>query len=299
MKRRWIPFAALAVLMLLLASFQVTEGSHAVVTRFGKPVRVVENAGLHFKLPSPIDSVVPIDMRMHLLDPEPGNYLTQDKKNLLVDSFLVWAVDDPLQFYKAVSSRGGAEARLSEVLRSVVGDVLSSYDFADILTIEGEQSGLARIAVDLQAAAAERVQANRMGLRIASFQVKRLNFPDQNKRAVFNRMEQDRQTISAGFRAEGKEEYDKIKAQTDREEAELLADARRRAAEIIGTANAEANRIYNDAYTADPELYQFLRQLEAAEQSFAGNDNLIVLPADHPLLQALGTLPAPAAEGGD
>lgn len=304
MNRRWIPITAVAALLLAMSSFQVAEGSHAVVTRFGKPVTLVENAGLHFKLPSPIDSVVPIDMRMHLLDPEPGNYLTQDKKNLLVDSFLVWSVADPLQYYKTVGTRGAAEARLSEVLRSVVGDVLSSYDFADILTVEGEQSGLARIAIDLQTAAAERVAANQMGLQIASFQVKRLNFPDQNKRAVFSRMETERQAISSGIRADGKEQYDKIKAQTDREEAELLAEARRKAAEIRGTADAEAARIYAEAYNADPELYNFVRSLDAAEAAFSGKDNLIILPADHPLLQVLGTMPpaqtsGATEEGGD
>lgn len=299
MNRRWIPLSAIALLAVVLSSFQVEEGSYAVVTRFGKPVTLVEEAGLHFKLPSPIDSVVPIDMRMHLLDPEPGNYLTQDKKNLLVDSFLVWSVADPLQYYKAVGSRGAAEARLGEVLRSVVGDVLSSYNFEDILTINGEQSGLALIAIDLQNAAAERVAANQMGLRISSFQVKRLNFPDQNKRAVFSRMETERQAISSGIRADGKEQYDKIKAQTDREEAQLLAEARRKAAEIRGTAEAEAARLYAEAYNADPELYNFVRSLDAAEAAFAGKDNLIILPADHPLLRVLGSMPAAAPSVGN
>jgi len=299
MNRRWIPITAIALLALVLSSFQVAEGSHAVVTRFGKPVKLVEDAGLRFKLPSPIDSVVPIDMRMHLLDPEPGNYLTQDKKNLLVDSFLVWSVADPLQYYKTVGSRGAAEARLSEVLRSVVGDVLSSYDFEDILTIDGAQSGLARIAIDLQSAAAERVAANQMGLQISSFQVKRLNFPDQNKRAVFSRMETERQAISSGIRADGKEQYDKIKAQTDREEAELLAEARRKAAEIRGAAEAEAARLYAEAYNADPELYNFVRSLDAAEAAFSGKDNLIILPADHPLLKVLGSMPATVPSTGN
>jgi membrane protease subunit HflC len=299
MKRRWIPLVAVALLLLVTASFSVAEGTHAVVTRFGKPVTVVENAGLHFKLPTPIDSVVPIDMRKHLLDPEPGNYLTQDKKNLTVDSFLVWSIDDPLQFYQSVGTRGGAEARLGEVLRSVVGDVLSSYSFTDILSTDGEQTGLARIGTDLRTAASERVAASSLGIVIESFQVKRLNFPEQNKRAVFRRMEAERQAISAGFRSEGKEEYDKIKATTDREEAQLLADARRQAATIRGEAEAEAAQIYAEAYNADPELYQFLRSLEAAENAFTQDDSLLVLPADHPLLQALSGMPTVTTKSED
>jgi modulator of FtsH protease HflC len=292
MKRRWIPFAILAVLLATLSSFQVPEGSYGIVMRFGKPVKVVEETGLHFKLPSPIDTVVPIDMRMHLLDPEPGTYLTEDKKNLLVDSFLVWSVADPLLYHRAVGSRAGADARLSEIVRSVVGDVLSSYDFESIVSTDGEKSGLAQIADDLRAAAAQRAEAT-MGLTIHSAQVKRLNFPDQNKRAVFSRMESERQAISAGFRSQGKEEYDEIKAKTDREEAELLAAARRKATELRGTARAESARIYAEAYNADPELYAFLRSLEAAESAF-GEDSTIVLPADHPLLKVLSDLPTPS-----
>lgn len=297
MKRRWIPFAVIAILLAMLSSFQVAEGSYGIVMRFGKPVKVIEKAGLHFKLPSPIDTVQTVDMRMHLLDPEPGTYLTEDKKNLLVDSFLVWSVADPLLYYRSVGSRGGAEARLADVVRSVVGDVLSSYDFESIVSIEGGQSGLAQIAQDLQVAAAQRAEST-MGLKIHSAQVKRLNFPDQNKRAVFSRMESERQAISAGFRSQGKEEYDQIKAQTDREEAELLAAARRTATELRGTARAEAARIYAEAYDADPELYAFLRKLEAAEASF-GAESTIVLPADHPLLKVLSEFPEASSSKDD
>jgi modulator of FtsH protease HflC len=291
MKRRWIPLLIVAALFVMLSSFQVSEGSYGVVMRFGKPVKVVEEAGLHFKLPSPIDTVVAIDMRMHLLDPEPGTYLTADKKNLLVDSFLVWSVADPLLYYRAVGSRAGADARLSEIVRSVVGDVLSSYDFKAIVNINGEKSGLAQISEDLRAAAAQRAETT-MGLTIHSAQVKRLNFPDQNKRAVFSRMETERNAISAGFRAQGKEEFDSIKAKTDREEAELLAAARQKATELRGTARAESARIYAEAYNADPELYAFLRSLEAAEAAF-DKDSTIVLPADHPLLKVISDFPTP------
>lgn len=308
-KRPLIPVLAVVALLVWLSTYTVREGEYAIVTRFGKPQATVEEAGLHFKLPAPIDAVVPVDMRLHMLDPETYSCLTQDKKNLLVDSFLVWSVDDPLKFYTSVTTRAGAEARLTDILRSVVGDVMSSYDFSELVAdgnadgADGSSggdgpgddddadapSGLSRVAADLERLTRARA-AETLGVAVHAAQVKRLNFPDQNKRAVFQRMETERQAISAGYRADGKEQYDKIKAQTDREESQMLSEARRTAAEIRGAAEAEAARIYADAYNADRELYTFLRSLEAAQKAL-GDDSLIVLPADHPLFRVMNELP--------
>jgi len=294
--RLWIPVTVVVLLLLSTSAFQVQQNEQALVMRFGAPQQTVVEPGLHFKLPSPIDTVVSIDMRMHMLDQESGEYLTKDKKNLLVDSFLIWSVSDPLKFYKTVGSRAGAGARLDEIMRAVVGDVLSSYDFADILNVENSESGLQRIAADLKAATSTRASSN-MGVEIHSAVIKRLNFPDQNKRAVFARMESERQKISRGILAEGKEEFDKIKAETDRKESEMLAEARRQATEIRGNADAEAAKIYSDAYDADPELYQFLRSLRALESSLS-KDSLIILPSDHALLNVMRNPPSTGTSAG-
>jgi modulator of FtsH protease HflC len=285
----WLLIAALVVVLLNTLTYQVRENQTVIVTRFGAPVTTTNDSGLRWKMPWPIDAVVPIDMRLHMLDPEEGEYLTMDKKNLLVDSFLVWSVADPLTYFKSVGNRQGAEARLTDIFGSVVSSVLSSFEFQDILSVEGQAAGLQRIAEQLQKLTAARAEAT-MGIQIHSAAIKRLNFPNQNKRAVFQRMEAERQAISAGHRSEGKELYDKIKAQTDREEAQLLADARRRAAEIRGAADAQAARIYAQAYAQDEELYKFLRTLRALEGTLS-DDSLIVLPSDHALLQVLQNPP--------
>jgi len=296
-KRVWIPITVVALLLLSTTAFQVRQNQHALVMRFGAPQATIVEPGLHFKLPAPIDMVVPIDMRMHMLDPDAGEYLTKDKKNLLVDSFLIWSVADPLKFYKTVGSRGGAEARLAEILRAVVGDILSSYSFADILNVDGGDSGLRNVDADLKIGTAKRAESN-MGIRIHSATIKRLNFPEQNKRAVFSRMESERQKISRGFRAEGMEQYDKIKAQTDREESAMLAEARRKAEEVRGNAEAEAALIYAEAYGSDPELYKFLRSLDALENSLS-DDSLIILPSDHALLKVLQQPPTTTEESAN
>ena len=297
MKNRvWIPIAVVAALLLSTSAFQVRQNQQALVMRFGAPQQTVVEPGLHFKLPSPIDTVVPIDMRMHMLDPSAGEYLTKDKKNMLVDSFLIWSVADPLEFYKTVGSREGAEARLAEILRSVVGDVLSSYEFADILNVEHAESGLQRIAADLKAATATRASSN-MGVMIHSAVIKRLNFPDQNKRAVFARMKSEREKISRGIRAQGKKEFDELKAATDFQEAQMLAEANRQAEEIRGNADAEAAKIWAAAVAADPDLFQFLRSLRALESSLS-KDSLIILPSDHALLNVMKNPPAAGTSEG-
>ena len=296
-KKLLLPIAVIAVLLLNTITYQVRENQTVIVTRFGAPVATATDSGLHWKMPMPIDAIVPIDMRLHMLDPKAGEYLTQDKKNLLVDGFLVWSVKDPLAFFKAVGNRQGAEARLTDIFGSVVSGVLSSFEFQDILSAEGETAGLERIANQLRSLTAERAEAT-LGVEIHSASIKRLNFPNQNKRAVFQRMEAERQAISTGYRAEGRELYDKLKAQTDREEAELLADARRQAAEIRGEADAQAANIYSEAFGQDEELYQFLRSLRALENTLS-NDSLIVLPADHDLLKILQSPPPAAASGNN
>jgi len=284
-------FLALGLLLagLWLSSFQVAEGQLAIVTRFGKPVNTVEEAGLQWKLPSPIDSVVYINMRKHLLDMPEGEYLTGDKKNLLVNTFMVWSVADPLKYYKTLGARSGAEARLRETLGSAVSGVISSFEFDQILGSGEAESGLARVGALLLEQTRARA-ADSFGIEIHDARVKRLNFPDQNKRSVFTRMEAERQAISEGFRASGREQYDKIKAETDREEAKLLAEARRKAAEVRGAAQAEAARLYADAYSKDPELYKMLRSLEAAEKALSG-EGVMIMPSDHPLLQVLQDMP--------
>ncbi len=302
MKLGRLLIAALIVAVVVASStFQVRQGQQAIVTRFGSPQATVTDAGLHFKLPAPIDAVHPIDMRQHLLDPAAGEYLTQDKKNLLVDAFLVWSVADPLVFFQTNGSRAGAEARLTDILRSVVGDALSSYSFNQILTTADDgTSGVDRLGDDFLRLAAARAEDS-LAVKIHAARVKRLNFPEANKRAVFARMESERDAISSGFRSEGRETLEKIKAQTDREESELLAEARRKATEMRGVADAEAASIYAGAYAEDPQLWTFLRSLSALEQT-ASDDSLFILPSDHPLLKVLTEppplpVPPPKEEG--
>ncbi|MFT5154257.1 MAG: membrane protease subunit HflC [Planctomycetota bacterium] len=299
MKRGFWILTTLGVFALLLwtCAFQLAENEFAIVSRFGDPRREINEAGLHFKLPVPIDTLRRVDGRVHVLDPAPDEYLTGDKKNVIVDSFMAWQVADPLEYYRSVTDRFGAEARLTDVLRSVVGDVLSSYKFIDLVSQGEREIDMSDINDAISREASSKAAQN-FGIRVAAVRIKRLNFPMQNKSAVFQRMESEREGSAGVFRAEGLEQYEKIKAEADRKEAELISEAQRKARELRGEAEAQATRIYAEAIAADPELYEFLQSLEIIERVLDEEDT-VVLPSDHQLLRVLeGSQPvSPKANG--
>lgn len=275
-----------------MCAFLVPEDEHALVMRFGAPSRTIETAGLHFKWPPPVDAVVRVDKRMKLLDPAPDEYLTRDKKNVIVDSFLAWSVVDPLLYYKSVSDRVGAEARLTDLLRAAVGDVLASHDFVDIVSHHAEdRDTLQTVNLDLTNAVASRSEES-FGIAIAAARVKRLSFPQQNKLAVFRRMEAERNREANAYRSEGAARFAEIKAETDRQEAEILAEADLSARKIRGEAEAAAARVYNEAIAQDPELYRFVRSIEALE-GVLDERSLLILDSNHELARLFEKPEAP------
>ena len=294
-KRRIGPLflaAASAGLLLWLCAFQLSESERALVMRFGAPKRTIDEAGLHFTWPPPIDTVVRVDQRMRLLDPDPDEYLTRDKKNVIVDSFLAWSIVDPLKYYKSVSDEAGAEARLTEVLRAAIGDVLASYDFAQIISYDAEgEDSLQAVNLDLTQSVASRSKED-FGIAIKAARIKRLNFPQQNKVAVFQRMEAEREREANAYRSEGSARFAEIKAETGRQEAEILAKADLEARQIRGEADAAAARIYNEAIAQDPELYRFLRSMETLE-GVLDERSLLILDSNHELARLFEMPEAP------
>ena len=279
-------------LVAFAGTFQVQETEYAIVARFGDPRRVIDQAGLHFKWPPPIDTLLRIDRRTNVLDPEPGEYLTSDKKNILVSNFLVWSVADPLHYLVSLTDKSSAEARLTDIMRSEVGTTLGAYPLSALVSTEEQDQTMADVMRDITRKTAQRASAN-FGVHIAAVRIKRLNFPPQNKQAVFRRMEAERQRIARLYRSEGEEEAEKIRASADREEAVLLNEARRQAEEIRGEADAEATRIYAEAFGQDPEFFEFVRSLEAY-QNIISESSTIVVPSDAELLKVLQS---PAASG--
>jgi membrane protease subunit HflC len=284
--------AVVIALVAVSGTFQVQETEYAIVARFGDPRKVIDEAGLHFKLPPPFETLLRIDRRTNVLDPAPGEYLTSDKKNILVSNFLVWSVADPLRYLVSLTDKNSAEARLTDIMRSEVGTTLGAYPLSALVSTEEQDQTMADVMRDITRKTAQRASAN-FGVHIAAVRIKRLNFPPQNKQAVFRRMEAERQRIARLYRSEGEEEAEKIRASADREEAVLLNEARRQAEEIRGEADAEATRIYAEAFGQDPEFFEFVRSLEAY-QNIISESSTIVVPSDAELLKVLQS---PAASG--
>ncbi len=295
MKRLIRALLGAGVLALLLATctFTVDETEFVIVERFGDPRRVITEAGLGLKWPPPVDTLVRIDRRVRMLDPEPAEYLTSDKKNVLLSSFLVWRVEDPRQYFVSVADRRGAEARLADIMRSELGTILGRHPLSALVSVEESERDMAGVMEEVTRRTAARAAKN-LGIGVSAVRLRRINFPTQNKEAVFRRMEAERQRIAKQYRSEGRESYQKIIAQADLQQAMLVNQALQKAAEIKGAADAEATRIYAEAYSQAPDFYRFLRSLEAYEK-IVREHATVVIPSDAKLLEVLRH--PPAAEG--
>jgi membrane protease subunit HflC len=280
-----IVLVAVAIGLFFSCAFEVQETEYAIVLFFGDPVRILSAPGLAWKLPPPFETLVRIDKRLRILDPPEAEYLTLDKKNVLIDAFAAWEVEDPLKFLITVVDRTTAEAQLEDIIRSEVGSALGSHELSVLLSTDEATVRVDEMVAMITERAAAKAREG-YGIGVRAIRIKRLNFPEENRQAVFRRMEAERERIARQYRSEGEEEAEKVRAEADREQARILAEAERRAQEIRGEADAEAARVYAQAYSQDPEFYEFIRTLEAYE-SFIDNDATIVLPSDSRLLYLL------------
>lgn len=285
----WI-LGVLVFVALVTTTFTVDETESAVVLRFGDPVRTIDEAGLHLRLPLGVDRVERVDRRLMVFDTprvdEPTReVLTLDKKNVEIAATTCWRVVDPLRFLQTVGDRRGAEAFLADVVTSELGKVMGRTPLSELINVDPDSLRVAAIddAIRATSDAAARAEC---GVEVVDFAIKRITFPEQNRGSVFERMRAERKQIATRIRSEGEEQARKLRAEADREAAEILAEARREALEIQGRAEAEAARVYGDAFGQDPSLYEFLRTLESYEKTI-GDGTMIILPRDMPYLETL------------
>jgi membrane protease subunit HflC len=263
----------------------VEETEHAVITQFGRPVAVHSEAGLYWKLPTPIQRVTRLDKRILFTATPETELLTADKKNVLAATYVSWHIADPVRYLTSLRTREFAETRLAALFQSELGSAMGAIPFERLVPAEGEGRGLLDLETRVQQTSA-RVAAEDFGIGIVSFGVTRLSFPPQNLESVFARMRAERERIASGYRSEGKAEAQKIRAEADRERVEVVATAEGDAARLRGEGEAEAARIYAEAYGGHESFYRFLRTLESYEKTLDGNTTL-VLPADSPFLELL------------
>jgi len=282
--RNLMLLAALGATTALMASTVTIVDARevAVVTAFGKPVRSITQPGLVLRAPWPVHEVVRFDGRVRMLQVKPTELLTRDKKNLVVEAFVAWQVTDPERFLEAVGSDAGAELQLSDVALSRIASGLGQLDF-DQLISTGDEAVAALPDSVVEGIAAE---ASALGIQVVDVRLEHLGFPVQNEQSIYERMRAERERIANAYRSEGDEKAAGIRAEADRQAAEILAIAEREASSIEARAEGQAAKIHAEAYRNDPELYLYLRQLEAAENTL-GPDDLLIVPADSPLVAPL------------
>ena len=283
---------AIAVALALYASVTslviIQEEEVALLTELGRPEKTLDQAGLAFKWPDPIQSVIKLDRRLQSLSTKATEYLTADKENIFAGAFVLWRIRAPLVFVESVRDSAKAELRIDDLVQSTLGSELSRQPLGALLN--GRDGSRISESMD-RVLASVRPQALRdFGIEIVDVQLNQLSFPDQNLRSAYNRMRAEREQLAKRYRAEGEEEAAKIIAQTDKEVRELLATTYRDTEALRGQAQAEAMAIYARAYEQAPEFFELTRTLETY-QKILGPDATLILSKDAPLFRYLDGVP--------
>ncbi len=275
MKRRVIALwtaVAIVVLMLLGASpfFVVDVTQTAIVIQLGKPVRTITEPGLRLKLPL-VQNVVYFDKRILDYDAVSQDVITTDKKTLLIDNFAKWRIKDPLKVYEAFQTQQGALARLDDIIYSELRVELGRHTLSEIV------SQTRSVLMETVTARANE-KALAYGIEVEDVRIKRADLPEQNEKAVFTRMQAEREREAKRYRSEGAEEAQKIRSEAEKEREILLAEAYKTSQALMGGGDAQAFKTYSQAYRQDPDFFEFMRSMEAYTKALDKDTTLVLSP---------------------
>jgi len=268
-----IGILVVAVLIVAYASlFEVYQTQQALVVRLGQVVHVVNEPGLHVKVPF-IDAVIPIDKRILDLEAPSQEVIASDQKRLVVDAFARYRITDPLRFFQTLGSKTSADSQLAILLNSALRRVLGEATFIQV--VRDERAGLMARIRDLI-----NHEAAGYGIEVVDARIRRADLPDQNSQAVYQRMQTARQREAAEYRAQGTQQAQEIRSKADREVTVLVADATSKSEQIRGQGDATRNEIFAKAYNQDPDFFNFYRSMQAYENGLKANDTRLVLKPD-------------------
>ena len=262
----------IAVLLLLsLSAFTVDQREYALVFRLGEIVSVKKEPGLYFKVPM-VDNVRFFDKRILTLNwVEPDRFITSEKKNVLVDSFVKWRIIDPSKYYVSVKGdEAQAEARLSQTVNDGLRAEFGKRTIHDV--ISGERSQI----MEILRQRADR-DSRQMGIQVLDVRLKRVDLPQEVSESIYQRMEAERKRVANELRSQGAGAAEKIRADADKQREVIIAEAYREAQRTKGEGDAKASETYADAYNKNPEFYAFYRSLEAYRNSFKSKSDVMVL----------------------
>ena len=277
MKKSSIFISALSLIAVIIISqsvFVVSEIERAVKLRFGEIVQFDLEPGLHFKWPI-INSVRYFDSRILTLDAQPQRYLTSEKKALMVDSFIKWRIKDVAKYF---TTTGGDEERAKRLLSQRVDTGLRN-EFGT-RTVKEVVSGERDQLMNSLTSMLDGIAQEELGVEVIDLRVKRIDLPLEVSESVYNRMRTERERLARELRAQGNEVAEKIRATADKDKTIILADAYREAEETRGNGDAKATATYAEAYSKDPEFYDFTRSLKAYQATFQSKGDILLIDPD-------------------
>ena len=273
-----LPVLLGAALLAQQTLFVVDQTQQALVIQLGHPLDKVYGPGLHAKLPF-IQNVVYFEARILDYDARPAEALTSDLKTIVLDNYARWKIEDPLQFYRTMRTETNAQARLDAVIYSQIRAHVGRHTLTEVVADERNS-----IMESVTEKASQ--QMKEFGIAIVDVRIKRTDLPAENQRAIFDRMRAERERQATQYRSEGAEESTKIRSGAEKERALILAEAGKKAQVLRGEGDAEAARIYAEAFSRSPEFFSFQRGLEALRKSLGENTRMVLTP-DSPLLQPI------------
>jgi membrane protease subunit HflC len=257
-----------------LSAFTVDQRQRAIVFQLGEIKEIINDPGLHFKWPL-IQNVRYVDRRILTLDtPDTERFITSEKKNLLVDSFIKWRIEDARQYYISVQAdEQRAQTRIAQTINAALREEFGKHTVQDVVSGERDQiMQVVRKKVDEDVA--------RIGVEIVDVRLKRVDLPAEVSESVYRRMKAERESVASQLRSQGFSEAEKIRAEADRDREVIIAEAYRGAQRVKGEGDARASAIYAKAFGDNPEFYSFYRSMEAYRSTFKGkNDVLVVDPS--------------------
>ena len=275
-----IPLLILVLVLILSSACFVTthQNEYTIVRQFGAVVKIIDEPGLSMKLPF-IQSVSTLPKTEMLYDLAVSDVITSDKKSMVADSFVLWRISDPLKFIQTLSGNiGNAEYRIDTVVYNSLKTVISSMRQEDV--ISGRDGLLAQRIMENVG-----TTFDRYGIDLLAIETKRIDLPDENKSAVYERMISERDNIAASFSAEGAAEAKQIRNEADKSVSITLSEAKAQAEKLKAEGEAEYMRILSEVYDTEEEadFYEFMRALDMAEQALSGGNKTLVVSSDSPI----------------
>lgn len=263
--------AVVVLILLYTIFFTVQQTEIALLLQFGKPIDVIDQPGLHVKLP--YQNVVIYDRRILDFEPPAEEVIASDQKRLIVDTYARFKIVNPLLFYQSVGTEDAADARLSNIISASVRRVIGNVELQAVVSVQ-------RANIMKQIRDEVNKEGKNYGIDVVDVRLRRADLPQENEEAIYSRMKAERQREAAQYRAQGAQQAQQIRADADRQRVEILADASRQSQILRGEGDEQSIKIYADAYNADPNFFAFYRSLQAYRDALTGPGTTFVLSPD-------------------